>query len=105
MELNIIKQIKALRQMLRHKPMDIVEKKEVKRELSKLRPVITRKETKPTKPAITVLVEGKELTLKEVAQKYSLDIKTVQARYKVGNRGKLLIRPSQRTYPRGHKPT
>jgi len=93
MELNIIKQIKSLRQMLRHKPKVVVEEKPVVRELSE--PVITGRP-----PKLTTLVDGKELTLKEIAEQYGLQIKTVQARYKVGNRGRLLVRPSQQSYSR-----
>jgi len=91
MELNIIKQIKSLRQMLRHKPKVIVEKP-VEVKLSSPQPVITGR------PALTVNIDGRELTLKEIATEYGLEIKTVQARYKVGNRGRLLVRPSQKTY-------
>ena len=90
MELNIIKQIKSLRQMLRHKVMPMVEKKIVK----KTKKIV--KKTEPTK----VIVEGRELSLKNVAKNYGLKLATVRARYRVGNRGKLLIRPTQ-----GKKPT
>jgi hypothetical protein len=93
MELNIIKQIKSLRQMLRHKPKDIVEVKAIKEKLKELRPVITRKE--PTRKPIRVNIDGEEMTLPQVAKQYNLEISTVRARYRVGNRGKLLIRPSQ----------
>lgn len=102
MELNIIKQIKSLRNILRHKPKRSVEAKEVKAKLEKLRPVIKRKEIKPKRKVIKVNIEGVCLSLAEVARNYGLQLKTVEARYRVGNRGKLLIRPSQQTY--NHKP-
>ena len=86
MELSIIKQIKALKQMLRHKPTRIVEKKIVKK-----KKVIVKK-----REQIKTIVDGKELTLSRIAQLYNLEPHTVYARYRVGNRGKLLIRPSHR---------
>ena len=58
MELNIIKQIKSLRNILRHKPKRSVEAKEVKAKLEKLRPVIKRKEIKPKRKVIKVNIEG-----------------------------------------------
>jgi hypothetical protein len=96
MELNIIKQIRALRDALRRKPKRSVEAKQVKQELEKLRPIITRKGVKPKPKYIRVFIEGEELSLSEVAQRYNLNVATVHARYRVGNRGKLLIRPSQK---------
>ena len=99
MELNIIKQIRALRSQLRHKPKDVVDKSVIKKKLKELRPVITRKDTKPS---IKVDINGTQMTLKEIATTYNLHLKTVEARYRVGNRGRLLIRPSQKTY--NHKP-
>ena len=105
MELNIIKIIKQLRQQLRHKPslqnaMPMVEKKIIKKEIDNLRPVIKRRD--PTKSykrkptgIIMVSIDGVELSLKDIATQYNLNIRTVKARYKVGNRGKLLIRPAQ----------
>ena len=104
MELNIIKIIKQLRQQLRHKPMLMVEKKIVKKEIDNLRPVIKRRD--PTKSykrkptgIIMVSIDGVELSLKDIATQYNLNIRTVKARYKVGNRGKLLIRPAQGKNP------
>ena len=92
MELSIITQIRELRKALRHKPKASVEAEKIKRKLSQLRPVIERNiKRKPVK----VNIDGVEMTLKEVAQKHGLYLKTVEARYRVGNRGKLLIRPSQ----------
>lgn len=104
MELNIIKIIKQLRQQLRHKPMLMVEKKIVKKEIDNLRPVIKRRD--PTKSykrkptgIIMVSIDGVEISLKDIATQYNLNIRTVKARYKVGNRGKLLIRPAQGKNP------
>ena len=107
MELNIIKIIKQLRQQLRHNPMPMVEKKIVKKKeviVKKPRPVIKRRD--PTKSykrkptgIIMVSIDGVELSLKDIATQYNLNIRTVKARYKVGNRGKLLIRPAQGKNP------
>jgi len=91
MELNIIKQIRTLRNLLKRKPRDIVAKKK----LEELRPVIKRRELSK-KIIITVCVDGEELTLSEIAKKYNLSIGTVKARYKAGNRGRLIARPSMR---------
>jgi hypothetical protein len=88
MELNIIKLIKSLRNQLRrpkHKVMPIVEK------VKKIKP------TKSKRKVITAVVNGQELSLKNIARNYGLKLATVQARYRVGNRGKLLIRPSNRS--------
>jgi len=99
MELNIIKAIKELRNQLKRKPKRIVVKL----------PDIKLKETKPSKPAkpkrepMRIEIEGVCLSLKEIAEKYNLQVKTVEARYRVGNRGRLLIRPSQKTYKRTPK--
>jgi hypothetical protein len=87
MELSIIKQLKELRQIAKRKPKCIVEKV---------------KKTKPTKPKqkhepLKAVVDGRELSLSRIAQLYNLEPHTVYARYRVGNRGKLLIRPSNRT--------
>lgn len=92
MELNIIKQIKELRNILRRKPTLVVGKP--KREKKVKAKPIAKKRT-------TVIIEGRELSLSQVAVRYDLEIATVRARYRVGNRGKLLIRPSHRQ----HKPT
>ena len=91
MELNIIKQIKSTLYKIRRastKPP-----KEAKPK------VVRMVEVKP-KRELSVLIDGKQMTLKEIALAYNLEIKTVQARYKVGNRGNLLIRPSQKSYNR-----
>lgn len=95
MELNIIKQIKALRNLIRHKPKSIVEK-------PKAETVIKAKKEKPVKEPrhkvedTIVHINCNPMTLKEISEKYGLEVKTVQARYKAGNRGRLLIRPSNR---------
>ena len=91
MELNIIKQIRTLRNLLKRKPKDVV----VKKKLEELRPVIKRRELSK-KLVTTVSVEGEELTLSQIATKYNLGIGTVKARYKAGNRGRLIARPSMR---------
>jgi len=98
MELNIIKQIRELRSALKRKAKNVVEVKDIEAKLSSLRPVLERKPM--GKPPVTVNIDGREMTLKEIAIEYGLQIKTVQARYKVGNRGHLLTRPSQMTYNR-----
>jgi hypothetical protein len=87
MELNIIKQIKALKQMLRHKPTPVLEKP---------KPVPKPKKEKVKREQIKTVVNGRELTLSQIALFYKLEPHTVYARYRVGNRGKLLIRPSHR---------
>jgi len=89
MELNIIKLLKQLRNQLprpKHKVMPIVEQKIVK----KTKPIVKKREQ------IKTIVDGKELTLSRIAQLYNLEPHTVYARYRVGNRGKLLTRPSHR---------
>lgn len=92
MELSIIKQIKTLKQMLRHKPKHIVEKpKPIKPSKVKTK-AIARNKT-------IVNIDGQELTLSQIAKRYNLELATVRARYRVGNRGKLLIRPSHRQKP------
>jgi hypothetical protein len=94
MELNIIKQLKQTLYRIRrakpakHKPMQIMDKKIVKK---------TEKIVKKKREPIKVIIEGQEMTLKQIATTYNLAIKTVRVRYKVGNRGKLLIRPSNRS--------
>ena len=95
MELNIIKIIKQLRQQLRHKPslqkaMPMVEKKIVKKK---------EKIVKKKREQIKTIVNGRELTLSQIALFYNLEPHTVYARYRVGNRGKLLIRPAQGKNP------
>lgn len=95
MELNIIKIIKQLRQQLRHKPPREIATS-IRGELEELRPIIRRRE-KPLpkrKPMPMVEIDGRELSLKNIAEQYNLDLRTVTARYKVGNRGRLLCRPT-----------
>ena len=95
MELNIVKIIKdALRGIRRakrkpslHKPMQIMEPTKPPK----------AKPTKSKRKVITAVVNGQELSLKNIARNYGLKLATVQARYRVGNRGKLLIRPSNRS--------
>jgi hypothetical protein len=94
MELSIIKQLKELRQIAKRKPKCIVERKIVK----KIKPTKSNKEpTKSKREQIKAVVDGRELSLSRIAQLYNLEPHTVYARYRVGNRGKLLIRPSNRT--------
>jgi LysM repeat protein len=89
MELSIIKQLKELRNILKRKPKKVVETV-----IKVSKPV---KEPKRKFEDTVVHINCNPMTLKEIAEKYGLEIKTVQARYKVGNRGKLLTRPSNRT--------
>ena len=91
MELNIIKLLKQLRNQVRRKPTSIVVK------LPEIKPTKSNKKpTKSKREQITAVVNGRELSLKDIAKFYGLHLKTVQARYRVGNRGKLLVRPSMR---------
>lgn len=92
--MDILKQIKdALKEIRRpkHKAMPVLEEKIVKKKEK-----IVKKKPEPKRKVIKVEVEGVCLSLPEIAKKYGLDIKTVEARYRVGNRGKLLVRPSHR---------
>ena len=89
MELNIVQHIKELRQLL--KTTYAQKQKEKKRKKEKPITVI-----KVSKPKTTVQINGREMTFKEIAEQYHLNIRTIQARYKVGNRGRLLTRPSNR---------
>jgi len=93
MNLNIIEQIRELRKLLKRKPKNIVEKPKVETVIKVSKPA------KRIKSEVKVNIEGKELTLKEIADKYNLKLNTIQARYRVGNRGKLLIRPTNRKKP------
>ena len=62
----------------------------------------TVKKAKPAKPKRKyfydniVRIDSTNFTLKELSKYYCLNLKTIEARYRVGNRGKLLIRPSQK---------
>jgi len=93
MNLNIIEQIRELRKLLKRKSKPIVEKPKAETVIKVSKPA------KPAKPEVKVNIDGKELSLKEIADKYNLDLRTVRARHKVGNKGKLLIRPTNRKKP------
>jgi len=93
MNLNIIEQIRELRKLLKRKPVQMVEKPKTETVIKVSKPA------KRIKPEVKVNIEGKELTLKEIADRYNLKLDTVEARYRVGNRGKLLIRPVNRKKP------
>ena len=86
MELNIIKLLKQLRRIL-HKPMPILEKP---------KPAKQPKPIKAKREQIKTVVDGRKLSLSQIAMLYKLEPHTVYARYRVGNRGKLLTRPSHR---------
>jgi hypothetical protein len=88
--MNIIKDIKATLYKLRRKPKSIVEAPKPMPKPKKVKPVKQKREQ------ITTVVEGRTLTLSQIALFYKLEPHTVYARYRVGNRGKLLIRPSNR---------
>lgn len=94
MELNIVQHIKELRRLLKTTYTQN-QKLKLKQKLTTVTKV-SRPETKHKLKGIVVQINGREMTLKEIAEQYHLNIKTVQARYKVGNRGKLLTRPSNR---------
>ena len=69
--------------------------KEIKTIVKKKQKIV--KKTKPTARKKTlVTIDGQQLSLSQIARNYGLEIATVRARYRVGNRGKLLIRPSHR---------
>lgn len=92
MELSIIKQLKQTLYKLRRKPspqksMRIVEKVKPSKPI-KAKPI----EKKHT----VVLINGVEMTLSQIAEQYNLKLSTVLARYRVGNKGRLLIRPVNR---------
>jgi hypothetical protein len=95
MELSIIKAIKQTLYKIRrakpakHKPMPIVKQKIVKKK---------EKIVKKKHELIKTVVNGQQLSLSQIARNYGLEIATVRARYRVGNRGKLLIRPSHRQH-------
>jgi len=94
MELNIVQHIKELRRLLKTTYTQN-QKLKLKQKLTTVTKV-SKPETKHKLKGIVVQINGREMTLKEIAEQYHLNIKTVQARYKVGNRGKLLTRPSNR---------
>lgn len=88
MELSIIKQLKQTLYQLRrgkpakHKVVQIVEKPTKTKAIARNKTIVN--------------IDGRELSLSRIAQLYNLEPHTVYARYRVGNRGKLLIRPSHR---------
>ena len=94
--MDILKTIKDTLKTIRraktakHKPLPVLEKKIVKKKEK-----IVKKKHEPIK----TIVDGRELSLSRIAQLYNLEPHTVYARYRVGNRGKLLIRPSTRKKP------
>jgi len=93
MNINILEHIKQTLYRIRrakHKPMPMVEEKIVKK-----KEMIVKKK----REQIKAIVNEQELSLKEIADKYNLDLRTVRARHKVGNKGKLLIRPTNRKKP------
>ena len=94
MELNIVQHIKELRRLLKTTYTQN-QKLKLKQKLTTVTKV-SKPEIKHKLKDIVVQINGREMTLKEIAEQYHLNIKTVQARYKVGNRGKLLTRPSNR---------
>lgn len=94
MELNIVQHIKELRRLLKTTYTQN-QKLKLKQKLTTVTKV-SKPEIKHKLKGIVVQINGREMTLKEIAEQYHLNIKTVQARYKVGNRGKLLTRPSNR---------
>lgn len=93
MELDIIKLIKELRNQLRKKPKKEKAETIILQKVEKAKPT---KEPKHKVADIVVYINCKPMTLKEVAMFYKLEPHTVYARYRVGNRGKLLTRPSHR---------
>lgn len=94
MELNIVQHIKELRRLLKTTYTQN-QKLKLKQKLTTVTKV-SKPEIKHKLKGIVVQINGRKMTLKEIAEQYHLNIKTVQARYKVGNRGKLLTRPSNR---------
>jgi hypothetical protein len=91
--MDILQQIKDTLKTIRrakpakHKPMPVLEKKIVKKK---------EKIVKKKREQITTVIDGRKLSLSRIAQIYNLEPHTVYARYRVGNRGKLLVRPSTR---------
>jgi hypothetical protein len=98
MELSILKQLKQMLYKIRRKPspqkaMDIVEKPKAKTIIKVFKSI---KEPRHKVEDMVVHINCKPMTLREIADKYGLDINTVKARYRVGNKGNLLVRPSMR---------
>ena len=93
MELNIINQIKELRNILRRKPKASV-KTITRKKLKELRPKLVRRE--PKRKVVTTLIHGKQMTVKEISDNYGLSVEVVRARIRAGNKGHLIIRPTPR---------
>lgn len=92
-----INAIKAVIKQIKRKPKCIVAKKIVKK-----KPKIVKKskgdcKEKKKHELIKTVVNGRELSLGQIAVFYNIKPHTVYARYRVGNRGKLLIRPTPKT--------
>ena len=96
MELNIIKLIKSLRTQLRKKPKPAKVETIILPKADKPKKSKPAKQAKPKVADIVVHINCKPMTLGEISQKYGLKMKTVEARYRVGNKGNLLIRPTTR---------
>mgnify|MGYP003705299705 CR=1 FL=1 len=97
--MNIINQIKSMLKEIRRKPKCIVAKKIVKK-----KPKIVKKskgDCKEKRELIKAVVNGRELSLGQIAVFYNLKPHTVYARYRVGNRGKLLIRATPKQKQEG----
>jgi len=88
--MNIIEMLKQMRRAIR-KPKKVVPLPEPKIVKKKEKIV---KDCKPKHELIKTVVNGRELSLGQIAQLYNIKPHTVYARYRVGNRGKLLIRPT-----------
>ena len=97
--MDILKTIKDTLRTIRrakpakHKVVQVVEKPK------KIKPSLKQGNAKSEREQIKTVVDGRELSLSRIAQLYNLKPHTVYARYRVGNRGKLLIRPSNRKKP------
>jgi hypothetical protein len=88
---NLIQELKTLVKLARRKPKTIITKQ------AKPKPLrVVAKPIKEKREQLKAVVDGRELTLSQIALFYNLEPHTVYARYRVGNRGRLLIRPSQR---------
>mgnify|MGYP003353170748 CR=1 FL=1 len=103
--MNIIKEIKSMLYKIRRskpnnrKPLQMVAKKIVKK-----KPKIVKKpkgdcKEKKKHELIKTVINGRELSLGQIAVFYNIKPHTVYARYRVGNRGKLLIRPTPKRKP------
>lgn len=94
--MNILKEIKSALYKIRrakpakHKPKNIV--KSNTSQIVKAKPKLKPKKEK--RELIKTVINGRELSLGQIALFYNLKPHTVYARYRVGNRGRLLIRPA-----------